>query len=149
MEIIKNIYWLGGIFIFGIVSTMGFVLPHTLRVLRNPRTYKRALITSVVLLLIGIGLQFDKNYNCLERRNLLYPIYGIVYLFLYKVSDNFIQKKKGRHMYYLTIRYIKDEESNNSTAIENLIQLINYIITFGLSYYGSMMIISMIYNSCS
>ena len=146
MEIIKNLYWFGGVFIFGIVGIMGFALPHTLRIFRLPRMYKRALIISIVLFIIGIGLQFDENFDCLERRNLFYPIYGIIYLLLYKLSDDYIQKKKGRHMYYLTIWQIRDEESGKSTGFENLIQYVNYIITFSLSYYGSMGIIKGMYS---
>ncbi|MFN3967932.1 hypothetical protein [Flavobacterium sp.] len=146
MEIIKSLYWFGGVFIFGIVIIMGFALPHTLRIFRLPRMYKRALIISIVLLVIGIVLQFDDSFDCLERRNLFYPVYGILYLLLYKISDNFILKKKGRNMYYLTMWQLKDEESGKSTNIENLIQYANFIICLCTSYYGSMLIIKSLYS---
>lgn len=145
MEIIKNLYWFGAVFIFGIVMLMGFVLPHTLRIFRLSRMYKRALSSSIVLLIIGVVLQFDENYDCLERQNLFYPIYGILFLLFYKLSDNFILKKKDRHMYYLTMWQLRDEESSKSTVLENILQLINFIFTFILSYYGSMGIIKLTY----
>lgn len=145
MEIIKNLYWFGSVFIFGIVTLMGFVVPHTLRIFRLPRMYKRALTLSIVLFIIGLALQFDENYDCLERQNLLYPIYGIVFLLFYKLSDNFIKKKFGRHMYYLTMWQIRDEESSKSTGLENTLQFLNFIFTFIFSYYGSMETIKLIY----
>ena len=148
MEIIKNLYWLGEIFIFGIVMFMGFVLPHTLRIFRLSRMYKRTLIISIALFLIGIGLQFDDDYNCLERQNLFYPVYGILFLLFYKLSDNFILRKKKGHMYYLTMWQIKDEESSKSTGLENILQFVNFVCTLTLSYYGSILIIKLLTKIC-
>lgn len=91
-------------------------------------------------------LQLDENYNCLERRNLFYPAYGILFLLLYKISDNYIQKKLGRHMYYLTMWQLRDEESSKSTWLENIIQTANFIATFALSYYISMGIVRLLYS---
>jgi hypothetical protein len=145
LELIKNLYWFGGVFTFGIVGMMGFAFPHTLRFFRLPRMYRRALIISIILLIIGILLQLDENYDCLERRNLLYPTYGILFLLLYKISDNYIQKKLGRQMYYLTMFQLRDEESSKSTWLENIIQIGNLIASFALPYYASMEIIRLLY----
>lgn len=125
---------------------MGFVLPHTLRIFRLPRMYNRALIISILLLGIGIAFEFDESYDCLEKRNLLYPSYGILFLILYKIADNFIQKRLGRNMFYLTLWQLKDEESIKSTNLENLIQYINMIATFSVPYFVSWGIIKLSYS---
>lgn len=129
-----------------IVGIMGFALPHTLRIFRLPRMYNRALAVSILLLCIGIALEFDKSYDCLEKRNLLYPSYGILFLILYRISDKYIQKKMGRHMFYLTMWQLKDEESIKSTKLENLIQYLNLIATFSIPYYLSWAIIKWSYS---
>ncbi len=146
VKLLINLYWLGAIYVFGITIIMGFSLPHTLKIFREAKKFNKALIIFTTLFLIGFVIQTFPGFNCLERKNLFYPLYGITYLIFYKISDNYIINTKGRHMYYLTIRHIKDEESKKSTSLENIIQIFNLIASLALSNYVSFLLVKLIYN---
>lgn len=129
MELINGIYFIFALLTIGTSFVTILLLPHTLRFLRIPRIYNQILVLCAILFLVGIGLQFQKNWNCDERRYLFYPLYSIVFLLLYKLSDKRILKKLNRHMYYLTMWQIRDEESAKSTLIENIIQILIVFIS--------------------
>lgn len=124
MAFINILYGIFAFLILGTSFVTILLLPQSLRFLRITRIYNQVLFLCVILLLVGIGLQFQDNYNCDERHYLFYPLYPIVFLSLYKITDIIILKKLNRHMYYLTMRHVVDEESSNSTFLENIIQFI-------------------------
>lgn len=124
MAFINGLYGIFAFLILGTSFVTILVLPQSLRFLRISRIYNQVLFLCVILLLVGIGLQFQDNYNCDERHYLFYPSYPIVFLLLYKITDIIILKKLNRHMYYLTMKNVVDEESSNSTFLENIIQFV-------------------------
>jgi len=124
MELINGIYFIFAFLVIGTSFVTILLLPHTLRFLRISRIYYQILILCFILFLVGIGLQFQQKWNYDERRLLFYPLYSIVFLALYKLSDKIILKKLNRHMYYLTMWQIRDEESAKSTLFENVMQII-------------------------
>jgi hypothetical protein len=140
MNTIINLYLIIGFFLIGTLLVMGYVIPHTLRFFRYPRIYKQALFLSLGLLIIGIFLQFFENHNCDERRLMLYPLCPLIFLLLYKITDNIALRKLNRHMYYLTMWQIRDEESAKSTLIENVVQysifLLSIYIPTQISYWA-------------
>ena len=129
MDSIINVYLFIGIFLTGSLFIMGYTLPHTLKFFRYPRIYKQVLSTFIVLLIIGIALQYIENPNCEDKTFLFHPLFAIVFLLLYKIADIIALKKLNRHMYYLTSRYQKDEESKKSTLKENIVQYLIYFLS--------------------
>ncbi len=140
MNTIINLYLIIGFFLIGTLLVMGYVIPHTLRFFRYPRIYKQTLFLSFCLLIIGIFLQFFENHNCDERRLMFYPLCPLIFLLLYKLTDNIALRKLNRHMYYLTMWQIRDEESAKSTLIENVVQysifLLSIYIPSQISYWA-------------
>lgn len=122
MDLFIILYLIIGFIVIGTLIVMGYVIPHTLRYFRYTRFYNQALTSSIILLIIGIALQLIENQNCEERRLMFYPLCPLIFLLLYKLSDNIALKKLKRHMYYLTMWQIRDEESSKSTLIENIAQ---------------------------
>ena len=118
-----------GFILIGTLIVMGYVIPHSLRFFRYSRFYTQALVSSFILLLIGIALQSYENQDCDERRLMFYPLCLLIFLLLYKLSDNIAMKKLKRHMYYLTMWQIRDEESSKSTLIENITQYTIFLIS--------------------
>jgi hypothetical protein len=124
---------------------MVYAIPHTLRFFRYPRIYNQALLLSLCLLIIGVVLQFSENPNCDDRRFMFYPLCPLIFLLLYKFADNIALKKFNRHMYYLTMWQVRDEESAKSTLIENVVQ---YSI-FLLSIYIPSFISNWVVDNCT
>ena len=122
MQFINGLYAIFACFI--IVTSIFFVtvIPHKLRWLRISKFYNGFLLLCSILLIVGVALQFQDNFNCDERLIMFFPLYSITFLLLYKLCDYIALKKLKRHMYYLTMRGIYDEESINSTIIENIAQ---------------------------
>lgn len=146
MNTIINLYLIIGFLQVGTLLVMGFVLPHTLRFFRNPRIYRQALFLSLFLLIIGMFLQLFENYNCDERRLMYYPLCPLLFLLLYKLTDNITLRKLNRHMYYLTMWQIRDEESAKSTLIENIVQYSIFILSFYIPTQMSYWVVNTFYN---
>jgi hypothetical protein len=71
---------------------------------------------------------------------MFYPLCPLIFLLLYKLTDNIALRKLNRHMYYLTMWQIRDEESAKSTLIENVVQysifLLSIYIPSQISYWA-------------
>lgn len=142
-----DIYWFFILFVFVIIM-MGLLLPHLLSIFRIPRIFNQALSICIFLFVVGIIFQFQDNFNCDDRRGLFYPLYGIVFLILYKIADNVALKKLGRHMYYryLLSRYYTNEKAEQSTLMENIAQILIFLMTFIIPYYSSFWIVKCWYS---
>jgi uncharacterized membrane protein YbjE (DUF340 family) len=130
MKFINGLYAIFAVLFIVISMVLVGILPHTLRFFRIPRIYNGTLLLFAVIFLVGIGMQFQENFNCDERHIIFYPLYIISFLVLYKVCDTIALKKLNRNMYYLTSRGITDEESQNSTIVENIVQFAIIAISF-------------------
>ena len=135
MNSIINLYLIIGLFLIVTLVVMGFVIPHTLKFFRNRKIYNQSLILNICLLVIGIGLQYVENQNCDNKRLMFYPLCPIIFLLLYKLSDNIALKKLNRHMFYLTMWQFRDEESAKSTIIENVAQYLIFFLSIYIPAY--------------
>jgi len=134
MQTLNGIYSIFAALFIATAFVVVLLLPYTLRFLRIPRLYNGALLLFIIILIVGIAMQFEENFNCDERYMIFYPLYIISFLLLYKLCDNIVLKKKNRNMYYLTPRGITDEESQNSTLFENILQFSIIAISIYLPY---------------
>ncbi|MFM2213971.1 MAG: hypothetical protein RL427_1234 [Bacteroidota bacterium] len=134
MQPINGLYAIFAVLFIVTACLLVLVLPYTLRFFRIPRIFNGTLLLFIVMLLVGIGIQFQDNFNCDERHMIFYPLYIISFLLLYKLCDTIVLKKLNRNMYYLTPRGITDEESQNSTIAENIMQFAIIAISFYFPY---------------
>ena len=146
MQTINGIYSIFAVLFIVTSFVLVLLLPYTLRFFRIPRIFNGTLLLFIVILIVGIGIQFQENFNCDERHMIFYPLYIISFLLLYKLCDNIVLKKLNRNMYYLTPRGITDEESQNSTLLENIMQFFIIAISFYIPWLINSWILKLWYN---
>ncbi|AKQ45871.1 hypothetical protein TH63_09810 [Rufibacter radiotolerans] len=99
-----------------------FVVPPTHKYLRNNTVYICCIIVAISI--FGWSLEnYSPNLPQIEKSHMPLYISPLVFLILYKLFDNIIQKRLERHMYF-RMKYMSNKESEEQTWFEWLLQMV-------------------------
>ncbi|NDK56665.1 hypothetical protein [Pontibacter fetidus] len=99
-----------------------FIAPPTHKYLRNNIVY--ACCTIVAILIFGWSIaNYNQTTSPIEKSHIPLYVSPIVFLILYKVFDNIVQRRLGRHIYFW-MKFMRNKESVEQTFFEWLLQMV-------------------------
>lgn len=117
-------------FFFVFIPTMIFPITH--KVLRNKKVYFLILISTILFAFFSLFVLEDNPYNKFEKGNKLVALSPLTFVILYRFGNSISQYLYKRPIYFSSGTYniFHDNESNQSTWLELLIQMILFFIPF-------------------